>query len=746
MPKKKGRKPRSTRRLHLQPTAAAAVQKPSKMSEAEEPRSPSPSRSRSRSPSLSQPLDPLPDQQHLEPKEESQGPPQETQAEMQEQPPQDVEEEESQGAPVSPPRPVLVAHDSRAPNASLQRRAPGKRAKPLSDKQRAAVQEKLDLLEKNLRPIAFAPGKAIDFPRHERLFRALGLWEFAHADLGGPIRADLLAQLIARYDPQGRRSWVNGARIVVSRPDLARALGLQTKKEKASLVENKGADQELFSCEDSVSMIMDFMSNWVLFHEEDACILPGEVVTAIQLVKEGQAQKVDWSGLIWIMVEKELLEVPTSGVCYYASHMQCLMKHQKPGIFDGGEQDVMEVPLAEEEEANDVAMATTSTLQDTGEPVTEKEDAESCLGLGGDGGILKDDILECQENEQDHWFHGTKNIDGEHYLQRCNLNDVHSMDSEDVVREEVGIGEQGHYGEDITAKFSNLEKLTSTDLLQVMNTGNVSYLPLHQMEPSSGEFLVSKPDPVKGMELDACMGGSSFFKMAGKREMDEVDDDDDDDDISRLSHGNHQKRIRTDGQWDQTSLTVDKCMDEAQAWMDKAKMLFSQRDQEVVSAQMHIEYVNNLLQQKDHEIQILEKTRLEEQHRRQMEICRFEHELCVMARIIQGYRKALMETRRAFAEYRKQFPQGDEQLYKDDDDGGGLVLSTKELKRKRLQKEEARRFALQMIDDFEGKWLEKFNDYDNHVQQLDKRLLDLTRESNALKERRAEVNVTDGKE
>lgn len=734
MPRKRARKTRSISQRQQHPVADD-LQNPSMMLDPEEPQQQSPPRS----PSTSQCLDQQPAKPHQESEEIAEDPPPEVQTEPQEQPLQDGEDDESQGASLSSPPLPVAARETRPPNP-FTRKNQGKRAKPLSDKQRAAIQERLDLLEKNLRPMPFTPAKAIDFVRHERVFRALGLWDFAHVDLAGPVRTDLLTQLIANYDHSARRSWVNGERIAVSRPCLARALGLQWKKDKAGTSENKDGDHEFLSGEESIAVVMDFMSNWVLLHEEDACILPGEVMAATQLVKEGQAQKVEWSALIWTMVEKELVEAPLSGFCYYASHLQCLMRHQKPGMFEGEEEDPMEAPLVEEQDANDDGVLNPEPAHDSPPVDTLTQGTDLCLALGGDESFLKDDTGECRATDEDQWLPGTKSIGGEHCLQRCNLNDIQSVGCEDMVRQEVGMGDEGHYVDDISTKFSNLEQMTSTDLLQAMDTVNSPYtMPLQAMEPSSVELLVSRPDPLKSVELESCVAGSSLFKNMSKREIDEIDDEDEANDISHFPHhGNHPKKMRTDGPWDQMSLTIDKCMDEAQSWMEKAKILFSQREHEVTSAQMQIQYMNGLLQQKDHHIQLLEKTRLEDQQRRQMEICRFEHELGVMARIVQGYRKALMETRHAFSEYRQQFPQGDEQLYKDDDEGEGDVITTKELERKRLLKEEARRHAVQMVDNFNSTWLEKFNGYQDRVDQLEKRLLDLARESRLIKQRLAE--------
>ncbi|XP_078431415.1 uncharacterized protein LOC144703178 [Wolffia australiana] len=471
---------------------------------------------------------------------------------------------------------------TRSGNPPSKKAAGKKRSKPLSDKRRAIIQEKLDLLGKNLRPVPFIPSKALDFSNHERLFKTLSLWDFAHVDLSAPLRTDFLAQLIANYDPPTRRSRVNGARIAVSRPDLARALGLSWKKEKAANFETNEADPDLLSREESIEFLLDFLSTWVLLQEEDACILPAEVMTATQLVREGQANKVDWSGLLWTMVEKELTEAPVSGFCYYASHLQRLIKHQKPGIFESQEEE------------------------------------------------------DCPPNSI------------------CSL----LRPCEDVAMDDV---------------VDPFEGLNSTDLLQAM-------------EPVS--------DQIKPAEIDE-MDGEDKAQF---------------------------KKMRTEGAWGGEPVTADKCVAEAQSWMEKAKMVFSQREQESAAAQLQAQYMSSLLQQKDHHIQLLEKARLEEQQRREMEICQVEHELMVMAKIVQGYRKALNETRQAFALYRKRFPQGDEQLYVDDGEGQGDVLTASELERRRALKEEEREAALQMVHCFEDAWLGKFRDHERRVDQLERRV------------------------
>ncbi|KAG1330312.1 hypothetical protein COCNU_02G002800 [Cocos nucifera] len=691
--------------------------------------------------------------------------------------PQDVEdggekEEEAQAMAASLPAPSdLAAPELPVPNpAPASRKPSGKRKKPFTEKQRAAVQQKVALLKENLRPFPFVPEKTLDLSKHEQLFRALGLWDFAHVQLDREIRSDFLMALISHYDPPNRRSFVNDVRISVSRADLARALSLPVKKEKTGALEGGDSQQELFSREESVTAIMDFMSTYMLFQfQDDACILPAEVVTVTRMVKEGQPQKVDWAGLMWSFVEKELLEVPKSGDCYYASHLQCLMKHQQPGLFEEEAEpkyepvpepeheiesepkpepstevpvEDEEVPMEEEEDDADDGVTRTRSLEDFSDAGHEKHGPGLSLGLGGDADVdVMDSFEECKEGDEEQWLPEEKNEGVDHCLQRCSLSAGGGMEFENLSKE-VGEGraEEG-YVDDISAKFASLERLTSTDLLQAMDTVNVPYnLPVNTLDPSSGEFLAMRSDGAdaqKTVSLNHGPGGSFFFGSNGKRHIGEIDDDDDDDDedIHRFSQNNQQKRMRSDGIWERAPSDFETCMEQVQSCMAKAKILFAEKEQTCMNAQLELQYMNHVLQQKDQIIHSLEKTRMEEQQKWQLEAHRCEHELNVMAQLVFGYKKALRETRLAFAEYRKKFPQGDEPLYKDVGGTGGVVLSTRELERQRLQKEEEMRIAVaEMINDFQKEWLGKLDQYASFLAVLTKRITGLEGEIRLLKQ------------
>jgi hypothetical protein len=208
--------------------------------------------------------------------------------------------------------------------------AGGKLRKPISDKQRAAAEQRLERLRARLllRPLE-GPSPRVLPPPHEDALRALGLLDFARLDLFADVpRPDLVAPLVAYYDPTCKRSFVHGVRVAVSRSDLARALWLPSKAASAALAAAPNVDPA----------VLQLLQDYVLlpFRGDDMCILPQEVAAAEQAVREGSANRVDWAGLIWSLVEKEMLELPNRDdcVCYYGLHLQMLIRSQKPSLFE----------------------------------------------------------------------------------------------------------------------------------------------------------------------------------------------------------------------------------------------------------------------------------------------------------------------------------------------------------------------------------------------------------------------------
>ncbi|CAM0910430.1 unnamed protein product [Alopecurus aequalis] len=223
----------------------------------------------------------------------------------------------------------------------------GKLRKPITGKLRAAAEERLGQLRAKFRlhPMdPLPPSLSAASSPHEAALRSLGLIDFVRLDLQSePLRPDLVSQLIAYYDPGQHRSFVWDNRLAVSRTDFARALSLPSKPSPTA----SPPDVDSAAL---VSAALEFMRVYVLppFTGGDTCELPPEVVAAEQAVKDGTAHRVDWAGLIWGLVEKEILELPKrdDGACYYGPYLQRLIWTQKP--------DLLELP--EKEEKGEVAL------------------------------------------------------------------------------------------------------------------------------------------------------------------------------------------------------------------------------------------------------------------------------------------------------------------------------------------------------------------------------------------------------
>ncbi|MCI10660.1 hypothetical protein A2U01_0031754 [Trifolium medium] len=160
------------------------------------------------------------------------------------------------------------------------------------------------------------------------------------------------------------------------------------------------------------------------------------------------------------------------------------------------------------------------------------------------------------------------------------------------------------------------------------------------------------------------------------------------------------------------------------------------------------------LQKRDEVVNHLHKAKVEETQKRQMEVYRLEKELYMMQSLVEGYRKALKETQKAFADYRARCPQADEPLYKDVPDSGGLVLSVMDLEKERLKKEEEERVKLREFfrdfekncKDIEEEWMGQMGILKGHlsrVESLGDKLQALDDKVKQLKEVNAKSKTSD---
>ncbi|CAH8355337.1 unnamed protein product [Eruca vesicaria subsp. sativa] len=279
------------------------------------------------------------------------------------------------------------ADATQAVSSSVYRRGGGgggKRKKGLlkKRKQQEKSREKLEVLLKTLKPIPFVPCKALDFASHEKLLRTLGIWEFLHLEFDQNIRQDLVANLVAYYSPESRCSYVNGARVNVTRADLARALKLPKKKD----IVISDEEREVLETDESAKFVDEIIKTWVLLHTDDMWVMPVEVVEWGKDVKEKQLEKLDWAALLWFMVEKELRADTPLGDCFFASHLQLLIRSQKEDLLKEESND------EEEDEVKEVEFMVKSPKEDCVE-VKEEENVGAAE--------LRRDDCEIESKEED---------------------------------------------------------------------------------------------------------------------------------------------------------------------------------------------------------------------------------------------------------------------------------------------------------------------------------------------------------
>ncbi|CAN1759458.1 hypothetical protein LINPERHAP1_LOCUS7136 [Linum perenne] len=665
------------------------------------------------------------------------------------------------------------------------------------------LQMKLEALNENLNLIAFKPAKDLDFASHEEVLKRLGLWDFVNLKFDSNLRTDLVSQLIASYDPQLRASYVNEARVKVNRADLARALKLPAKKDKVSASEG---ETEVKESEEAIAFVDELVSTWMLLHD-DTWMMPADIHNMTRTIKEGSFERFDWAGLIWSMVEKELSAAPNLGNCYYASHLQCLIKCQKENLLKEDDSQKEYVQVEEEVEVEEVVKTSeeyhvvtvlkeveveevVKTNEESHVVTVLKEDSIE-LSLGGSDNAVKDSgdgtekgkededqeqamvVEEDKEvvEEQGEWF---KSSMDQSFLQHCS-SAVKADDSEceeekkqeaeqDVVMNEAVEGEGVEMNEAVEEEVEGegvdvdevegegvdvqeveemdfdrspkeddtLDGVDSENLLESMEVGQgalSSEMQLHA-NLSSGDFLASRVD------IDTNNHGSTSLYGNGndhKRGIGQLDDEGD------IPHHAFHKRIRSDEQQPyeegKAPLESEVCFDQLQFWLDKARVSQMEKEKGIQEANENQQLLHNELQARAEMIQHLQNVRYAEDQKRRMEIYKLERELYMMGNLLEGYRKALKETHKSFADYRLKRPFPEEPLYKDTGIGG-LVLTATEVEKLRKEEEERlNRLEIEnKLKEFELEWAGKFQAHEEKIESLGGRLLDTEKNVNLLKE------------
>lgn len=239
------------------------------------------------------------------------------------------------------------------------------------------------------------------------------------------------------------------------------------------------------------------------------------------------------------------------------------------------------------------------------------------------------------------------------------------------------------------------------DLLQAFETTQLaSNLQGQQIHENSSMELFAP-----NAETHLMMGGPSMYGNGQKRPIDYE---------QNTSHPNESKRIRTEGGWDPKNSEFGFCMGQAEQFMEKAKIMYAEKEQAYHELNMHQQYLLREVQQRDDYIESLERNSNESLQKKDAEIYRLERELGLLTELVNGYREALKENRRAFLEYRQRCQLPEEPIYKDAGPGG-LVLSVTEIEKQRQQQENEDRLTRLMI---EQKFTEAFEGYCNQFEVL----------------------------
>ncbi|KAE9456078.1 hypothetical protein C3L33_12028, partial [Rhododendron williamsianum] len=279
------------------------------------------------------------------------------------------EELDKSAMPKSGAQPAF-SHLTHEPIASTHKKKKG------WPKKQKAIEKKVQTLIENLKPIPFKPPKTLNFGKHEKLLKRLGLWDFVHIEFDREVRVDLIAQLIANYE--ARSSYVNGLRVAVNRADLGRAFKLPVKKEKGG---------------GSVS------SEAVDLDSEGHVDIANEVVNWTKAVKDGHPEKVDWAGLIWFMVEKELNQGNKLKECYYASHLQHLIRSQREELFREENREEVGVEVKDEDDGGDVEIEDGARIKSGNHGGSEEEEVDGEIKMGEEPVV--EARVEVKEEEED---------------------------------------------------------------------------------------------------------------------------------------------------------------------------------------------------------------------------------------------------------------------------------------------------------------------------------------------------------
>ncbi|CAA0825406.1 Unknown protein [Striga hermonthica] len=348
---------------------------------------------------------------------------------------------------------------------------------------------------------------------------------------------------------------------------------------------------------------------------------------------------------------------------------------------------------------------------------------ENCEDRDGDDEVAEDG------DEQGQWLFNGTNEFGKLFMRRCaakhneefgRFDEKKEEEEEEVQIEEDEVAEEEEEDGDENENKFGLSPSHHDSLNKEGYTGNY----LQSMEVNQMAF---NPQDQLGRQSSS-MDDMSLFNNTGKRVLEHNE-------THLMDNPNEpNKKLRISNSWDHNNKHMDfgSCMEQIQHVAETAKMLYEQKARELEYANMNQQIILSELQKRDSIIEHLHKTRFEELQKKDGEIYRLERELYLMETVLDGYRKALKETQRAFAEYREKAQLPEEPTYKDVGPGG-LMLTAGEIEKIRKKQEEEFRMNCfiveQKMKEVEEDWEGRFREYAEKVDFFKNKLTGL--EANA---------------
>ncbi|CAL5406621.1 unnamed protein product [Camellia sinensis] len=302
------------------------------------------------------------------------------------------------------------------------------------------------------------------------------------------------------------------------------------------------------------------------------------------------------------------------------------------------ESKVVEVGLKEEENGEEPKLEAQFEVEEEDGEEPKVEASDDFRGQESDGDVvveapyvvltLAQEIVETEEVKDGNmmdiekskevkgpWLLDGKNTTGDHFLQPCNMEDDKGMDSDNKERKPEE--EEEKEDEDEEEEDDGFNLTPGGHNLEGIETCQIPFsLPKQLHGQSDMEPLTY------GTETHTSSSGPSIL-------------------------GN--KRLRTDDSWGHKSSDFEMCMEQVHHWMGQARMMCVTKELACEESNMNQQIIRSELQHWDHTI-------CRRPYREQMgKIYLLECELYVMGDVLEGYRKALKETHKAFIEYRQQF-------------------------------------------------------------------------------------------